>query len=381
MNAWTATWVSVGVVAQALLDEARERREHQARVDTLLVEQVEARLRLTERGDAAHWLAGEFAQRLTVGVVRRVEGHVRARPGNDLERRVRDELGEDVADHQLLAALELDEAEQVPVARRQVPGERVFCLIEMVVRVEHREIQAAHHGARCSTDAPAAESVAVMCLPVTLSLNNDGAHGPADQRPELRHARRHPRHRARGGAGTGRRRCVGSARRARRLAAREAAATLGPAGAARAIGLAADLTRPGDAEAVLAAATQELGTLRGVAVTTGLGMHGQRDLLSATDDDWEDTFADVVLATVRACRAAVPLLVDGGGGAIVTTAAYSVRAPKPHQAPYASCKAAVATLTKTIAKSYGPQGVRANCVCPGATETDILAAMRVAVAA
>ena len=101
-------------------------------------------------------------------------------------------------------------------------------------------------------------------------------------------------------------------------------------------------------------------------------------LLDATDDDWEHTFSDVLLATVHACRAAVPLLVDGGGGAIVTTAAYSVRAPKPHQVPYASLKAAVATLTKTIAKSFGPQGVRANCVCPGATETEILAAMRVA---
>jgi len=147
-----------------------------------------------------------------------------------------------------------------------------------------------------------------------------------------------------------------------------------------AIGLAANLTKSGEAERVLAAVAEELGPLRGVAVTTGLGMRGQRDLLSATDEDWEHTFSDVLLGTVRACRAAVPFLVAGGGGAIVTTAAYSVRAPKPHQAPYASLKSAVATLTKTIAKSYGPQGVRANCVCPGATETDILASMRVAVA-
>jgi NAD(P)-dependent dehydrogenase (short-subunit alcohol dehydrogenase family) len=88
----------------------------------------------------------------------------------------------------------------------------------------------------------------------------------------------------------------------------------------------------------------------------------------------------VLLATVRACRAAVPHLVDAGGGAIVTTAAYSVRAPKPHQAPYASLKAGVATFTKTVAKSFGAQGVRANCVCPGATETEILASIRVAIA-
>ena len=78
----------------------------------------------------------------------------------------------------------------------------------------------------------------------------------------------------------------------------------------------------------------------------------------------------------RACRAAVPPLIAAGGGAIVTTAAYSVRAPKPNQVPYASLKAAVATLTKAIAKAHGPEGVRANCVCPGATESAVLAALR-----
>jgi NAD(P)-dependent dehydrogenase (short-subunit alcohol dehydrogenase family) len=60
----------------------------------------------------------------------------------------------------------------------------------------------------------------------------------------------------------------------------------------------------------------------------------------------------------------------------VTTAAYSIHAPKPHQFPYAALKSGVATLTKAIAKSYGSKGVRANCVCPGATETEVLAAMR-----
>ncbi len=161
--------------------------------------------------------------------------------------------------------------------------------------------------------------------------------------------------------------------------AAESARALGDTGA-RAIGISGDLTVDGDAERVLAAARDALGPVRGVAVTTGLGMRGQRTLAAASDDDWQHTFDDVLLATVRACRAAIPFLVDAGGGAIVTTAAYSVRAPKPHQVPYASLKAAVATLTKTIAKSFGPQGVRANCVCPGATETEILASMRVAYA-
>ena len=41
----------------------------------------------------------------------------------------------------------------------------------------------------------------------------------------------------------------------------------------------------------------------------------------------------------------------------------------------------MATLTKNVAKSFGHVGVRANCVCPGATETEILAALRADVAA
>lgn len=146
------------------------------------------------------------------------------------------------------------------------------------------------------------------------------------------------------------------------------------------LALTADLTEAGAAETVVCEAQAALGDLRGVAVTTGLGRRGQRDLLAGTDEDWLATFDDVLLATVRACRAAVPALVQAGGGAIVTTAAYSIRAPHAHQFPYATLKAGVANLTKNVAKSFGHLGLRANCVCPGATETDVLASLRASTA-
>lgn len=163
--------------------------------------------------------------------------------------------------------------------------------------------------------------------------------------------------------------------------AAQAAAALADEHGTQVVGLAGDLTGPGEADRLVQAAAEALGGLRGVAVTTGLAMHGHSDLLDSSDDDWTDTFDDVLLATVRACRAAVPLLVEAGGGAIVTTAAQSIRQPRPHRVPYSTLKAAVATLTKTVAKAYGPGGVRANCVCPGATETDVMAAMRPRLAA
>jgi NAD(P)-dependent dehydrogenase (short-subunit alcohol dehydrogenase family) len=159
-----------------------------------------------------------------------------------------------------------------------------------------------------------------------------------------------------------------------------AAVDLADATGATVVALVGDLTVDGDAERLVGEAAERLGGLRGMAVTTGLGVEGQRDLLAAGDEAWRQTFDDVLLATARACRATVPVLVEAGGGTIVTTAAYSIRAPKPHQVPYASLKAGVAALTKALAKGYGSAGVRANCVCPGATETEILAAMRVGVA-
>jgi len=145
---------------------------------------------------------------------------------------------------------------------------------------------------------------------------------------------------------------------------------------ARVVALAGDVGVAGEAERLVAEAAAALGGLRGVAVTTGLGARGQRDLQRGTDADWHDTFEDLLMGTVRVCRAAVPLLVASGGGSIVTTAAYSIRSPKPHQLPYGALKSGVATFTKALAKAYGAAGVRANCVCPGATETAVLAAMR-----
>ena len=65
-------------------------------------------------------------------------------------------------------------------------------------------------------------------------------------------------------------------------------------------------------------------------------------------------------------------IVVGGSGGIGFAAA---------RLPYASFKSGVATFTKGIAKAYGADGVRANCVCPGAIETAALRGLRERLAA
>jgi 3-oxoacyl-[acyl-carrier protein] reductase len=86
--------------------------------------------------------------------------------------------------------------------------------------------------------------------------------------------------------------------------------------------------------------------------------------------DWDFFYQDILMGTVRCCTAIVPHLIDRGGGQIVTTSAYSARAAKSHLFAYAAFKAALLNFTKNIAKTYGRQGIRANCVCPGAIETE-----------
>jgi NAD(P)-dependent dehydrogenase (short-subunit alcohol dehydrogenase family) len=141
-----------------------------------------------------------------------------------------------------------------------------------------------------------------------------------------------------------------------------------------------DVSRPGEAERVVAAAVDVLGSLDGVAITTGTSSAAHSTVHSATEVVWAEAFDDVLMGTVRSVQAAVPYLVSGGGGTVVTTAAYSIRAFHPARLPYVVMKSGVAAFTKTIAKEFGPQGVRANCVCPGAIETEALAAMRLQLA-
>lgn len=149
----------------------------------------------------------------------------------------------------------------------------------------------------------------------------------------------------------------------------QAAATLSAEFGVAVSAHAADAAQRGQVEAAIGEAIARSGAPRGLLITSGL-TDRNGTLLTATDDDWEANFQDVTMGHVRAARAVVPAMQAAGGGAIVTTAAYSARVAKDFLFPYASQKAAIVNFTKNLAKSYGRDGIRANCVCPGAFETE-----------
>ncbi len=146
------------------------------------------------------------------------------------------------------------------------------------------------------------------------------------------------------------------------------------AGAASAIAVAADLTEAGQAEHVVSAVEQEHGRLDILINTVGLCEVGES--VTEPDDWWDRSYQSVLMTSVRACRAGIPLMLRSGRGAIVTTSAMSIRHFVARIAHYSAQKAALAHFTKNVAREYGPKGLRANAVLPGMIVNEQIAEKR-----
>ena len=153
-----------------------------------------------------------------------------------------------------------------------------------------------------------------------------------------------------------------------RNGADDAAAELAAEHHVLATSIRSDATESDSIDQAIAEAAAALGGVRGLVTSNAERKYG--GLLDSSDADWLHAFESLVMGTVRCCRAVIPHLIEGGGGSIVTLGAYSVRSPKSYLFPYASSKASVANITKNIARTYGADGIRANCVCPGVIETE-----------
>lgn len=171
-----------------------------------------------------------------------------------------------------------------------------------------------------------------------------------------------------GGAGIG-------AATVRQLAARGATvAVLDRVGdAARAIAqevhghaIEVDVADPVATTAAVQRAAEVMGGLTDVVANAGFGLNKPLHLYS--DKEWRLVVGVNLDGTFHTMRAAIPLLLDGGGGSIVTVATLNATRPLQGEAPYSAAKAGVVNLTATAALEYAPS-IRVNCVSPGMIDT------------
>ncbi|MEO3869677.1 SDR family NAD(P)-dependent oxidoreductase [Nonomuraea sp. B12E4] len=138
--------------------------------------------------------------------------------------------------------------------------------------------------------------------------------------------------------------------------------------------VAADLMDPQEHARIVSRAVAEFGGLDILVNNAGGPPPGatlpRLGFMTPDDEDWQAMFEFNLFSVVRMIRAALPTMVERGGGSIVNVSSTMARQPGAMNVDYSAAKAAVSFLGKALSEEYGPQGVRVNTLVAGAALTD-----------
>jgi NAD(P)-dependent dehydrogenase (short-subunit alcohol dehydrogenase family) len=104
----------------------------------------------------------------------------------------------------------------------------------------------------------------------------------------------------------------------------------------------------------------------------GIGSPRPVTIDEATAAEWQELCAVNLTGTFLCCRAVIPAMRRGGGGAIVNVASELGLVGSPRSAMYSATKGAVVQLTRALAVDHAADHIRVNCVCPGPVDTPLL---------
>jgi NAD(P)-dependent dehydrogenase (short-subunit alcohol dehydrogenase family) len=126
-----------------------------------------------------------------------------------------------------------------------------------------------------------------------------------------------------------------------------------------------------DGPAKLVARADELGGLDILVNNVGAVSFRFDGFLAITDEQWAETLNLSFLAAVRTTRAAIPKLLERGGGNVVTIGSVNAFLPDPPVVDYSAAKAAVWNLSKSLSKEFGDRNIRFNTISPGPVATQL----------
>ncbi len=135
-------------------------------------------------------------------------------------------------------------------------------------------------------------------------------------------------------------------------------------------GLGGDVTDQDGAAGLVADAREALGGLDALVLAAGIHWVGPTHEMPV--EDFDRVLAVSVRGTFLCLRAALPGFVEQGSGRVVTFGSTAALVGAPGLTAYSAAKGAVLNLTRSVAAEYARDGVRANCLCPGATDTPLL---------
>lgn len=138
-------------------------------------------------------------------------------------------------------------------------------------------------------------------------------------------------------------------------------------GGGSAAAVTADVTSDADARCMVKVAQDRFGALHICFNNAGIDLPHARSVTETTEEDWRRIFDVNVLGVFLVARAALPAILEAGGGTVVNTASVAGLAGMRGEAAYGASKGAVIALTRQMAVDYAPD-VRVNALCPGMVE-------------
>src|SRR5215831_15738641 len=141
----------------------------------------------------------------------------------------------------------------------------------------------------------------------------------------------------------------------------------------RALVVPTDVTSSKDLGAMVEHTRAELGRID--ILVNNAGIYRAAATLDVTEEHWDAVLNINAKAVFFATQAVLPTMIAQKRGAIVSLASMAGKIGSKNNLPYNASKAAVVSMTKSLALAHAADGIRVNCVCPGFVETDMWAAV------
>jgi NAD(P)-dependent dehydrogenase (short-subunit alcohol dehydrogenase family) len=131
-----------------------------------------------------------------------------------------------------------------------------------------------------------------------------------------------------------------------------------------------DVSQDGDCQRAVQETVAAFGRLDVLA--NNAGIIRRSTVLQIGEEEWDRVMAVNVKSIFLMSRYAIPVMAQGGGGAIVNTGSGWGLVGGRNAVSYCASKGAVVNMTRAMALDHAEENIRVNCVCPGDTDTGML---------
>ncbi|MGD9529016.1 SDR family NAD(P)-dependent oxidoreductase [Pseudonocardia sp.] len=139
------------------------------------------------------------------------------------------------------------------------------------------------------------------------------------------------------------------------------------------VGIRTDVTSRESVDAMVEQVRRDLGRIDVLVNNAGWDKVGP--FVDSDPADWDRIVAINLYGVLHTTHAVLPVMIAQGSGTVVTIASDAGRVGSSGEAVYSAAKGGIIAFTKTIARETARNGITANCVCPGPTDTALFASV------